>query len=99
VRNWVGQNNIKGGEPIGRDEQKSLTKIEYLADLAAAELFYAWKIDGGLWDGLQCGLNAISPSLHPLVGQARPLLSGEHRLPACRSRQLAANLCAARFTR
>ena len=41
VRNRIGQDDVKGGKPIGRDEEQSLAEIEDFAHLAAAQFFYS----------------------------------------------------------
>ncbi len=45
ARNGIGENDIKGGEPIGRDEEESFAEIKHFADFAAAEFLYFGKIE------------------------------------------------------
>ncbi len=37
ARNRIGEDDIKSGEPIGRDEEERFAEIKHFADFAAAE--------------------------------------------------------------
>ncbi|MEY2557965.1 MAG: hypothetical protein QOE34_1390 [Verrucomicrobiota bacterium] len=45
ARNWIGENNIEGRKPIGRDEEKSFAEVKNFADFAAAKLFYSRQVE------------------------------------------------------
>jgi hypothetical protein len=45
VRNGIGKNHIKCGDPIRDDKEQCLAQIEHFAHLAAAQFFNSVKID------------------------------------------------------
>jgi hypothetical protein len=45
VRNRFEQNHVRGGKPVGRDEDQRFAKIENFTHFPAAQFFDAGKID------------------------------------------------------
>src|SRR5438067_3578056 len=74
VRNRVRQNNIKGRETVGRDEQQSVAEVEDFAHFSAAQFFKSGEIDRSLWSGLHIQRSTLNAQRSTFNAQFRILL-------------------------